>query len=53
MYLATVTNGASNGYLFTRESYEEGGYEPLVSIYTPEAGDQVIDTALALLREDS
>jgi hypothetical protein len=52
MYLATVTNGASNGYLFTRESYEEGGYEPLVSIYTPEAGDQVIDTALALLRED-
>lgn len=51
MYLATVSNGASNGYLFTPSSYAEGGYEPLVSIYAPEAGDQVIDAALRLLHE--
>ncbi len=51
-YLAATSNGASSGYLYTPESYEEGGYEPLVSIYAPEAGDQVIDTALSLLKED-
>ncbi|NLM77149.1 MAG: hypothetical protein GX173_03570 [Ruminococcaceae bacterium] len=48
----TVTNGSSGGYLYTQESYEEGGYEPLVSIYAPEAGDQVVEKALQLLREN-
>ena len=50
--LATTTNGASNGYLYTQEAFAEGGYEPMVSIFAPEAGDQVIDAALGLLRKE-
>ncbi len=47
----SVSNGTSGGYVYTREALAEGGYEPLVSIYAPEAGDRIIKTALELLHQ--
>lgn len=47
----SVSNGASGGYVYTKEAMAEGGYEPLVSIYAPEAGDKIIKAALDLLQQ--
>jgi hypothetical protein len=50
-YLASVSNGASGGYVYTPEALEEGGYEPTVSIYAPEAGEEVVGAVMQLLEE--
>lgn len=50
-FLATVSNGISNGYVYTPEALEEGGYEPTVSMYAPEAGEEVLGAVMQLLHE--
>ena len=39
----------SVGYLPTRKSYDEGGYEPEASLFQPGCGEQIADTAVGLL----
>jgi neutral ceramidase len=51
-YLASTSNGYGSGYVCTPESYDEGGYEPTVSMYERTVGDAIIDKALELLREN-
>lgn len=41
----------SVGYLPTRQSYEEGGYEPEASVFAPGCGEQIVDAALGLLKQ--
>ncbi len=41
----------SVGYLPTRQSYEEGGYEPEASVFAPGCGEQIVDAALRLLEQ--
>ena len=41
----------SVGYLPTRQSYEEGGYEPEASVFAPGCGEQIVDAALGLLEQ--
>lgn len=41
----------SVGYLPTRQSYEEGGYEPEASVFAPGCGEQIADVALGLLEQ--
>lgn len=50
-YLASTSNGYGSGYICTPESYKEGGYEPIGSMYTETAGDEIIDAALELLKK--
>ena len=50
-YLATVSNGSSSGYVYTPQAGAEGGYEPLVSIYAPQAGEEVYTAIMELLAE--
>ncbi len=50
-FLVAVTNGASSGYICTKEAYDEGGYEALVSLYAPGAGEILADAAVELLKE--
>lgn len=49
-YLASTSNGYGNGYVCTPESYDEGGYEPVVSKYERSVGDAMINKALELLK---
>jgi len=37
------------GYVPSRQTFEEGGYEPTCSPFEPGAGEQIVETALALL----
>ena len=39
----------SLGYLPTKKSYEEGGYEPESSVFRAGVGEQIVETALGLL----
>ncbi|MDA0747877.1 MAG: hypothetical protein O2954_15260 [bacterium] len=39
----------SLGYLPTKKSYEEGGYEPEASVFRAGVGEQIVETALGLL----
>ncbi|MCZ6634041.1 MAG: neutral/alkaline non-lysosomal ceramidase N-terminal domain-containing protein [bacterium] len=41
----------SVGYLPTRKSYDEGGYEPEASLFAPGCGEQITDAAVNLLTE--
>ena len=41
----------SVGYLPTRQSYEEGGYEPEASVFAPGCGEQIVEVALGLLKQ--
>ena len=41
----------SVGYLPTKQSYEEGGYEPEASVFAPGCGEQIVDVALGLLEQ--
>lgn len=41
----------SVGYLPTRQSYEEGGYEPEASVFAPGCGELIVDVALGLLEQ--
>ncbi len=41
----------SVGYLPTRQSYEEGGYEPEASVFAPGCGEQIVDATLGLLKQ--
>jgi len=50
-FFASVSNGAAAGYLCTREAHEEGGYEALGSMYPPEAGELIVETAIGLLNK--
>lgn len=39
------------GYIPTRKSYEEGGYEPEASLFQPGCGELIADTAVDLLKQ--
>ena len=41
----------SVGYLPTRKSYDEGGYEPEASLFQPGCGELIADTAVELLEQ--
>jgi hypothetical protein len=49
-YVMTHCNGAA-GYVPTRASYEEGGYEVQSSAFGPGAGEQLVEEITRLLRE--
>jgi hypothetical protein len=48
--LSCLTNGGS-GYLASSESFAEGGYEVITSIYGPQAGDLVVSGVVERLNE--
>jgi len=41
----------SIGYVPTAEAFKEGGYEPTVSVFTPDAGSKLAQAAIGLLRK--
>ena len=45
-----LANG-SVGYIPTRRAFENGGYEPVSSVFTPDVGDVLVGAALELLDE--
>jgi neutral ceramidase len=47
-YVASLTNGASSGYICTPESYEEGGYEALASLFAPGNGEALVEAQKTL-----
>jgi hypothetical protein len=49
-FVMTHCNGAG-GYVLTRPSYEEGGYEVQSSPFAPGAGEQLVEEVTRLLRE--
>jgi hypothetical protein len=49
-FVMTHCNGAA-GYMPTRPSYEEGGYEVQSSSFAPGAGEQLVEEVTRLLRE--
>jgi len=49
-FLMTHCNGAA-GYVPTRPSYDEGGYEVQSSSFAPGAGEQLVEEATRMLRE--
>ncbi len=53
-FVLCLTNG-NCGYVPTRESFDEGGYEPLrtshSSFLSVDAGERIVDTSVALLKE--
>jgi hypothetical protein len=49
-FVITHCNGAA-GYVPTRASYDEGGYEVQSSPFAPGAGEQIVDEATRMLRE--
>ncbi len=48
--VASLTNG-SIAYVPTRKGFSEGGYEAVNSRCTPGAGERLVETALALLKQ--
>ncbi len=46
-----LANG-SVGYIPTRQAFENGGYEPVSSVFTPDVGDVLVGAALKLLNEE-
>jgi hypothetical protein len=49
-FVMTHCNGAA-GYVPTRPSYDEGGYEVQSSPFAPGAGEQLVEEAVRMLRE--
>jgi len=47
--IVTLANG-NLGYVGERHNYEEGGYETTSAVSCPGTGEQIVDTAVALLR---
>ena len=45
-----LANG-SVGYIPTRQAFENGGYEPVSSVFTPDVGDVLVGAAHKLLNE--
>ena len=45
-----LANG-SVGYIPTRRAFENGGYEPVSSVFTPDVGDALVGAAHKLLNE--
>lgn len=45
-----LSNG-SVGYIPTRRAFENGGYEPVSSIFTPDVGEVLVEAALDLLEQ--
>jgi hypothetical protein len=48
-FVMTHCNGAA-GYVPTRPSYAEGGYEVQSSAFAPGAGEQIVEEAIRMLR---
>lgn len=44
-----LSNGSGNGYVCTREAYENGGYEPTGHRFAVEAGEIFVNTTMELL----
>lgn len=49
-FVVTLANGTGAGYVFTRQAWEEGGYEASGSRYTAEAGDIIVRDAVEALK---
>jgi len=49
-FILTHCNGAA-GYVPTRSSYPEGGYEVQSSSFAPGAGEALVDEAVRLLKD--
>ncbi len=47
--VVTCANGYGRGYICTPESFSEGGYEALGSLYTGENGDNIVENVLNML----
>jgi len=50
-FVSELTNQESVGYVVTPESMKEGGYEPKTAVCAPEAGEELVKTSIALLKE--
>ena len=51
-FVVELTNGELPGYIYTREAGEDGGYEVGNSIFSPEAGENIVKAAVKLLNGD-
>ncbi len=49
VFVVELANGCLPGYVATAKAYAEGGYETGASLLTGRSGDQLVDTAVALL----
>ena len=49
-FITAYTNGELQGYIVTPEAAAAGGYEAASSIFEPQAGRVLIETALEMLR---
>lgn len=47
--VVTCANGYGRGYICTPESFSEGGYEALGSLYTGENGDNIVEHVVNML----
>lgn len=50
-YPVAYANGMLHGYIVTREALEQGGYEAAGSVLAPEAGTQLVETAVTAIGE--
>lgn len=46
-----LANGAAPGYIYTRESLADGGYETDTSMLGPDTGDRLVETSIGLLAD--
>lgn len=49
-HMVTLAGGGLPGYVCSPAAYREGGYEVGSSLLSPEAGDQIVEEALRLLK---
>ena len=49
-FIAAYTNGELQGYIVTPEAAAVGGYEAASSMFEPQAGRVLIETALEMLK---
>ena len=51
-YVISLANGELQGYIVTPEAADAGGYEATNSVFAPEAGAMLVETALELCDEN-
>lgn len=49
-FVIELANGCLPGYVCTKEAYDEGGYEAGTSMMTGKAGEQLVETAVKVLK---
>jgi neutral ceramidase len=50
-FIVSLVNGDLQGYIVTKDAKESGGYEANNSLFEPESGKIMVDTALKLVEE--